>query len=197
MKKHLFFDINDGSQTQSLQVLVAKEGGHGQTIGYGSSVTATGQLLRSPSGQFELHADSLTSIGDCPLKEGFPFVPKQTHPPEYVREHLHFRARVGTMASVFRVRHHAAKAVHKALDRRQFCNVHTPIITGNDCEGGGEVFSVRPESQTLLRSMAKENIPIDQAYFDKTTFLTVSGQLHLEAMCHGMGDVYSFGPTFR
>lgn len=195
MKKHLFFDVNDGSQMKSLQVLVTKEGN--QSIGYGSSVSASGILSRGPSGHLELQADTIQTIGDCPLTEGFPFVPKQTHPPEYVREHLHFRCRVNTMASVFRVRHHATKAFHRFLDRRQFLNVHTPIITANDCEGGGEVFTVRPDNENLLKSMAKANVPVDQAYFDKTTFLTVSGQLHLEAMSHGMGNVYSFGPTFR
>lgn len=101
------------------------------------------------------------------------------------------------MASVFRVRHHATASFHKYLADRKFWHVHTPLITGNDCEGGGEVFAIKPNNAKLLKNMAKANVPLDEAYFDKTAFLTVSGQLHLEAMCHGLGPVYTFGPTFR
>lgn len=101
------------------------------------------------------------------------------------------------MASVFRVRHHATASFHKYLADKDFWHIHTPVITGNDCEGGGEVFTVKPSNEKLLKNMAKPNVPLDEAYFNKTAFLTVSGQLHLESMCHGMGNVYTFGPTFR
>lgn len=124
-------------------------------------------------------------------------MPKQVHPPEYNREHLHLRARVASSAATFRLRHHASTAIAEHLVRNQFWHIHTPVLTSNDCEGGGEVFLVKPESAELLKTMAKGNVAPQQAYFDKTAYLTVSGQLHLEAMCHGLGNVYSFGPIFR
>lgn len=98
---------------------------------------------------------------------------------------------------MLRVRHHASLAIQTYLANNGFIQINTPILTGNDCEGGGEVFNVRPENDKLLKHMARAKVPLDQAYFDKKAFLTVSGQLHLEAMCHGLGNVYTFGPTFR
>lgn len=79
-------------------------------------------------------------IGECPLnRNGFPFVPKQIHPPEYVREHLHLRSRVASSSATFRVRHHASTVIAEHLNRHKFWQIHTPVLTTNDCEGGGEV----------------------------------------------------------
>lgn len=98
---------------------------------------------------------------------------------------------------MMRTRHHATKAFNDYFNEKRFTQVHTPILTANDCEGAGEVFSVKAESEAVLKNMAKANVSLENAYFDKKTFLTVSGQLHLEAMAHGLGNVYTFGPTFR
>lgn len=96
-----------------------------------------------------------------------------------------------------RTRHHATKAFNDYFNKLNFTQVHTPILTANDCEGAGEVFSVKAENQAVLKNMVKTNVSLENAYFDKKTYLTVSGQLHLEAMAHGLGNVYTFGPTFR
>ncbi|KFB43767.1 AGAP001276-PA-like protein [Anopheles sinensis] len=195
MKGNLFVDVNDGSDPTNFQLVVNKEK-HIDTA-YGSSIEASGTLVASPKNQFELQVDSLTEIGKCPLAEGFPFYPKKTYPPEYIRNHLHLRSRVSSMCSTFRLRHEATKAFNDYLAKDGFVQIHTPILTSNDCEGAGEAFLVKPSNEKLLKSMMKDGVPVEQAYFDRATFLTVSGQLHLEAMAHGLDKVYTFGPTFR
>ncbi|XP_035895788.1 probable asparagine--tRNA ligase, mitochondrial [Anopheles stephensi] len=195
MKGNLFVDINDGSGPRNLQLVVNKE--KNIDTAYGSSVDACGVIVASPKNQLELHVDTLTEVGKCPLTEGYPFYPKKSYPPEYIRNHLHLRSRVNSMASTFRVRHEATRAFNEYLQQEGFVQIHTPVLTSNDCEGAGEAFLVKPLNEQLLKSMAKENVPVDHAYFDRATFLTVSGQLHLEAMSHGLDKVYTFGPTFR
>lgn len=208
MKNTVFVDVNDGTGPQHLQVITGKTPVSTDTtpskrpsLGYGASVRAVGRLGLAPSGQLELKADQIDVLGECPFgkADGFPFVPRQQHSAEYVRQHLHLRARDPTSASRFRLRSHATRAFASHLDERGFWQVHTPACTTNDCEGGGEVFSVRPASDQLLRSMQRSGDlrPLEQAYFDRTVCLSVSGQLHLEAMCHGLGSVYSLGPIFR
>lgn len=98
---------------------------------------------------------------------------------------------------MMRTRHHATKAFNDYFNKKDFTQVHTPILTANDCEGAGDVFSVKAENEAVLKNMVKSNVSLENAYFDKKTYLTVSGQLHLEAMAHGLGNVYTFGPTFR
>ncbi|XP_053659717.1 probable asparagine--tRNA ligase, mitochondrial [Anopheles marshallii] len=195
MKGNLFVDINDGSAPQNFQLVINKE--KNIDTAYGSSVEACGVVVASPKNQLELHVDSLTELGKCPLTEGYPFYPKKSYPPEYIRNHLHLRSRVNSMASTFRVRHEATRAFNEYLQQDGFVQIHTPVLTSNDCEGAGEAFLVKPLNDQLLKGMAKENIPLEHAYFDRPTFLTVSGQLHLEAMSHGLDKVYTFGPTFR
>ncbi|EAA01739.3 AGAP001276-PA [Anopheles gambiae str. PEST] len=195
MKGNLFVDINDGSGPQNFQLVINKE--KAIDTAYGCSVDACGVLVASPKNQLELHVDTLTEVGKCPLTEGYPFYPKKSYPPEYIRNHLHLRSRVNSMASTFRVRHEATRAFNEYLQRGGFVQIHTPVLTSNDCEGAGEAFLVKPLNEQLLKGMAKENVPLEHAYFDRATFLTVSGQLHLEAMAHGLDKVYTFGPTFR
>ncbi|XP_030378258.1 probable asparagine--tRNA ligase, mitochondrial isoform X2 [Scaptodrosophila lebanonensis] len=131
------------------------------------------------------------------LQDGFPFSPKQTHPPEYVREYLHLRSRIDYIAAQMRLRHRAQKAFHDYMDEHGFVQINTPILTTNDCEGAGEVFRAQPDSDNLLKQMARPNVPQDQSYFDSKVFLTVSGQLHLEAMSYGLGNTYTLAPAFR
>lgn len=195
LKEHVFLDINDGSCSQNLQLMVSKAQLNGTA--YGSSVNVSGTLGLTPKNQHELKVEQLEELGSCPLAEGYPFYPKKSYPPDYIRNHLHLRPQVSSLAATLRVRHHATKCFHDYLDREGFFQIHTPIITSNDCEGAGEAFLVRPANPELLKQMAKKDVPLDRAYFDRLAYLTVSGQLHLEAMSHGLGKVYTFGPTFR
>uniref|UniRef100_A0A182QKX2 asparagine--tRNA ligase n=1 Tax=Anopheles farauti TaxID=69004 RepID=A0A182QKX2_9DIPT len=195
MKGNLFVDINDGSAASNFQLVINKE--KNIDTAYGSSIDACGVIVASPKNKLELHVDTLKELGKCPLTEGYPFYPKKSYPPEYIRNHLHLRPRVNSMASTFRVRHEATRAFNEYLQQSGFVQIHTPVLTSNDCEGAGESFVVKPLNDQLLTSMAKENVPLEHAYFDRPTFLTVSGQLHLEAMSHGLDKVYTFGPTFR
>lgn len=195
LKEATFVDVNDGSCAHNLQVVIDRD--LTEKPGHGSSINAEGILSTTPKGQLELKAERINVIGKCPLNDGFPFVPKQSYPAEYIREHLHLRSRVKSAAAIFRVRHHAAMAFCNFLNRNGMIQVHTPIITANVCEGGGEIFTVMPDSEKLLKEMRKQNVPLADSFFDRKTYLTVSGQLHLEAVAHGLGNVYTFGPAFR
>lgn len=157
----------------------------------------------------------ISSVADGHLTDGFPFSPKQQHAPEYVRDFIHLRSRVDYVAAIMRLRHKAQKAIHDFMDCNDFIQIHTPVITTNDCEGAGEVchllhlsififyislfqiFTVHPDSQQLLKQMSRPDIPLENSYFDSKVFLTVSGQLHLESMSYGLGNTYCFGPAFR
>ncbi|XP_062563694.1 probable asparagine--tRNA ligase, mitochondrial [Armigeres subalbatus] len=195
LKEHVFLEMNDGSCSKNLQLVVSKT--QLKQAAYGSSISAAGRLGLTPRNQLELKVDHFQELGDCPLSEGYPFYPKKTYSPDYVRNHLHLRPQTSSFASTLRVRHHVMKCFNNYLDREGFIQIHTPVITSNDCEGAGEAFLVRPANLELLKNMAKKDTPPDHAYFDQPAYLTVSGQLHLEAMSHGLGKVYTFGPTFR
>ena len=92
----------------------------------------------------------------------------------------------------------SSRSIHDYFYQHHFVQIHTPVLTSNDCEGGGEVFEVRPSNQSISKSMIKSNVlNLEEAYFNKKVFLTVSGQLHLEAMSNGLEKVYTFSPTFR
>lgn len=214
MKELIFADINDGSTGENLQIVCNKS--EKAKLGFGSSVEATGTLDQTPKGQLELKVDNLKQIGECPLDGTFPYVARQSYAPEYIRENLHLRSRVSSFNSMMRCRHNLTNIINNYLDSEGFMQVHTPILTGkkrsqackvnfidsrisaNDCEGAGEVFTVKPDSENLLKTMKRnETDPPENIYFNRKTFLTVSGQLHLEAMAHGLRKVYAFGPTFR
>ncbi|XP_058825575.1 probable asparagine--tRNA ligase, mitochondrial [Topomyia yanbarensis] len=195
MKDNIFLDMNDGSCSTNIQLVVGKS--QLQDVAYGSSVDVCGILARTARNQLELKVDKLQELGNCPLSEGYPFYPKKSYPPDYIRNYLHLRPQTSSISSMLRVRHHASKYFNDYLDREGYLQIHTPIITSNDCEGAGEAFIVKPANDQLLQNIAKNNLPIEERYFDRKAFLTVSGQLHLEAMCHGLGKVYCFGPTFR
>ncbi|XP_037029732.1 probable asparagine--tRNA ligase, mitochondrial [Bradysia coprophila] len=193
MKNVIFVDVNDGSTSRNLQTIIKNEQ---MKPGYASSVCAKGVLSQTPKGQLELIADDFQVINKCDIDK-FPFQPRTSYPPEVIREHLHLRSRVSGFSSVLRVRHHASASFHNYFNRTGYSQIHTPILSSNDCEGAGEIFTVKPDSLALCKEMAKEGVSLDESYFDRKVFLNVSGQLHLEAMCHGLGDVYTFGPVFR
>lgn len=195
MKTNLFVDLNDGSCCSNVQVVVDKE--MIKSVNFGASVHATGVVALSPRDQLEVKATDFKILGDCPPLDGFPFAARHSYPPEYIREHLQFRSRVSAFNSMLRVRSAAQSIINQFLNQQNFIRIDTPILTANDCEGGGETFAVRPDNAKLLKEMRKEGVALEDAFFDRKVFLTVSGQLHLEAMAHGAGDCYTFGPTFR
>ena len=195
-----FIELNDGSYFSNLQVVfedsklsnykdIAK-----QNIGCALVVNGTIVLTPNAPQPFEIKAESIevegTSTPDYPLQ------PKR-HSPEYLRTIAHLRPRANTYNAVFRVRSVAAFALHRFFNENGFVYVHTPLITGSDCEGAGEMFRVTtldPKNPPLTED---GEVDFSQDFFGKHTGLTVSGQLNVETFAMAFGKVYTFGPTFR
>lgn len=196
MKNVTFWEVNDGSCIANLQVVVAASEKAAASVNVGSAVSVAGSLGHTPRGQIEIKAESVALVNACHQSD-YPFTARQQHPLHYYREFLHLRVRSQQVAAILRLRHAANKGFRDFLDDRGFFNIHTPILSGNDCEGSGEVFTATPDNSQLLKAMKREGVPVEQAYFDKKAFLTVSGQLHLEAMNLGLERVYTFNPAFR
>uniref|UniRef100_UPI00398E8470 asparaginyl-tRNA synthetase isoform X2 n=1 Tax=Pristiophorus japonicus TaxID=55135 RepID=UPI00398E8470 len=189
-KEITFLHINDGSSLQSLQI-VAHPGLDIRNITFGSAVEIWGKLVQSPHKKqnIELRADKIKLVGSChPVN--FPFKIKERHSLEYMRQFPHLRCKTNVFSSLLRIRSEASAAIHSFFKDNGFVHIHTPIITSNDCEGAGELFQVEPASNT-----AEKND--NSHFFDVPSFLTVSGQLHLEVMTGAFTQVYTFGPTFR
>lgn len=183
MKDYVFVDISDGSTCKMLQVVIPKSVAQIANLSYGSSISAEGELSLAPNGRTELRAVDIHVIGTCNvLEDQYPFAPRKTYDQEYIRQYLHLRPRTRNFSSLLRLRDLTTAVIGDHLRNRGFINVHTPILTSNDCEGAGEVFSVKPYSEEILKSMKKEGQSKDEIYFDTTTYLTVSGQLHLETV---------------
>nr|CAD7456297.1 unnamed protein product [Timema tahoe] len=196
MKDIAFVDVNDGSCSEGLQVIIPKSL-QPQNLSFGSSVEVHGTLTINPNEQIEMVAEDIKVVGPCIVSEGYPFSARKVYPPDYVRLFPHLRPRTKQFGSLLRVRDAATRAIFELLHAQGFVNVHTPLLTSNDCEGAGEVFLVQPDSEVLKKEMAKDGKCPEEAYFDSKAFLTVSGQLHLEAVARGLSKVYTFGPTFR
>ncbi len=194
-----FIEVNDGSCLKNIQV-VAEDSMPGfddvLKLSTGCSVAVTGELADSPGkGQkFEIRAHGITVYGWSD-PDAFPLQKKQ-HSFEFLREIAHLRPRTNTFGAVFRVRNALAYAIHTFFQERGFFYVHTPIITASDCEGAGEMFAVT--TLDLLKIPASGGI-VDHTgdFFGKKTMLTVSGQLEGELLATALGNVYTFGPTFR
>ena len=200
-RNNQFIALNDGSTNNNLQV-VAELGLLNETdikrITTGACIKATGQIVESlGKGQkVELKATSIEILGDSDA-EKFPLQPKK-HSLEFLREVAHLRFRTNTFGAIFRVRHTLAYAVHKFYNDRGFVYMHTPIITGSDAEGAGEMFRVT--TLPMDGSAAKNDdgtINYKEDFFGKSTNLTVSGQLEGELAAMAFSDIYTFGPTFR
>lgn len=150
-----------------------------------SAVEVQGVVIQSPKPQqpFEIQANKLVVVGKQDL-EHYPFEPRKHYPPEYVRQQIHLRPKTNVYSSILRLTSLISMKLLTTLTKDDFVNVFTPILTSNDCEGAGEVFTVRPASDKLCQQMRKceTQEDKDKAYFDKQVFLTVSGQLHLEAI---------------
>ncbi|SHI63780.1 asparagine--tRNA ligase [Parasporobacterium paucivorans] len=194
-----FVVLNDGSFFETLQIVYSDSLGNFQEISrlnIGASILVRGQLVGTPGMKqpFEVQAVQIDVEGesapDYPLQ-------KKRHTLEYLRTISHLRPRTNTFQAVFRVRSLCAYAIHKFFMERDFVYVHTPLITGSDCEGAGEMFRVT--------TLDAKNAPLDedgrvdyrQDFFGKETNLTVSGQLNGEAFAMAFRNIYTFGPTFR
>ena len=196
-----FIALNDGSTIHNLQVvailgLLSEE--VSKRITTGACIKATGQIVASlGKGQkVEMQATSVEIIGDSDA-EKFPLQPKK-HSLEFLREIAHLRFRTSTFGAIFRVRHGLAFAIHQFFNEKEFVYLHTPIITGSDAEGAGEMFKVTtlPLDGTAARN-EDGSINFKEDFFGKSTNLTVSGQLEGELAAMAFADIYTFGPTFR
>jgi len=193
LKEFTFLEVNDGSSLANLQVILEPTLPDYEnvlkSISTGAAIAVSGNLVPSPGkGQnIELKAAEITLYGDCPAD--YP-LQKKRHSFEFLRTIAHLRARTNTLGAVMRVRNACATAIHSFFQEKGFIWVHTPIITANDCEGAGELFTV-----TSLDLKKPANFAED--FFGKRAYLTVSGQLQAEVMAMALSNVYTFGPTFR
>jgi asparaginyl-tRNA synthetase len=198
-KDFSFIELNDGSSLCNLQIIAKKDAlpnyADIQRLNTGASLSVAGALVPSQGkGQkWELVARDIEIVGGA--DESYP-LQKKGHTPEFLREISHLRPRSNLFGCVFRVRSRLAFGVHQFFQERGFVYVHTPIITGSDCEGAGELFRV---STIDLNDPPRKNGGIDYArdFFARQTYLTVSGQLEAEAFACALTNVYTFGPTFR
>lgn len=193
-RSNRFIALNDGSSILNLQVVVDFEDFDElllKRINTGAAIAVMGSLVASQGkGQrVELLAEEITIIGDCSAEQ-YPLQPKK-HSLEFLREIAHLRPRTSTFSAVLRVRHALAFGIHKYFNDRGFYYMHSPIITGSDAEGAGEMFTV-----TTLAERSK-NSDYAEDFFGKHTKLTVSGQLEAELGALALSKVYTFGPTFR
>ena len=193
-RSNRFINLNDGSCLNDLQCVVdyeKLEESKLSKINTGACIKVEGEIVKSQGrGQnIELITNSIDILGESD-PEKFPIQPKK-HSFEFLRENAHLRVRTKTLSSVFRIRSEVSYAIHNFFNKNNFYYIHTPIITGSDAEGAGEMFRV-----TTLDSN-KKNLDFSEDFFGKETNLTVSGQLEAEALALGLGNVYTFGPTFR
>ena len=197
-KDFSFFEINDGSCLQNIQVIasdILENFLEVRKITTGSALAVTGELVESPGkGQaWELRADCIDIINLAP--EDYP-LQKKRHGDEFLRTIAHLRPRTNKYGAAFRIRSEMSYAIHKFFKERGFRYIHTPIITSSDCEGAGELFKVT--TLDLMNCPARNGqIDYEADFFGKEASLTVSGQLAVEMFALSLGDVYTFGPTFR
>ncbi len=195
-----FISINDGSCLENIQAVIELNSLDEATlkrITTGSCVSITGELIPSPAkGQtVELKVEQVEILGDCD-PEKYPLQPKK-HSLEFLREIAHLRSRTSTFGAVMRVRHAMAFAVHKFFNDRGFVYVHTPVITGSDAEGAGEMFRVTNLHAKNPPLDEHGNVNFKEDFFGRETNLTVSGQLEGETYALALSEIYTFGPTFR
>ncbi len=196
-----FLEINDGSCVKNLQVIADKRLPNYEDevlkLNAGASVKIKGTLVNSPGKKqdIELIAEELKVVGWAD-PERYP-LQKKRHSFEFLRSIPHLRGRTNTFGAVARVRSAISYAIHKFFQERGFIYIHTPIITGNDCEGAGEVFKVTAFDLANMPTDKDGSPDYSEDFFGQKAYLTVSGQLEAEAYALALGDVYTFGPTFR
>ena len=195
-----FIDLNDGSCFKGVQVVFEAEKLENfkeiAAQNVGAALVVTGTLLATPEAKqpFEIHATQIQVAGasspEYPLQ-------KKRHTVEYLRTIAHLRPRTNLYSAAFRIRSAAAFGIHKFFQENGFVYAHTPIVTGSDCEGAGEMFQVTTLDLENLPRTEEGAIDYKKDFFEKPTSLTVSGQLEAECMAMAFGKVYTFGPTFR
>lgn len=197
-----FVAVHDGSCFDAIQVVVPESLKNYQDevlhLGAGCAVIATGELVESEGkGQsVEIQAASIEVVGVVDDPEKYP-IAKKRHTFEFLRTQAHLRPRTNAIGAVTRVRNTLANAIHNYFYERGFNWINTPIITASDCEGAGELFRVSTLDFANLPRTDKGEVDYSQDFFGGESFLTVSGQLNVEAYCLAMSKVYTFGPTFR
>lgn len=195
-----FIELNDGSNFKSLQVVFeeAKVKNYKEVAkaGAGTSFVVRGKVVLTPEAKqpLEVNAEEIEITGECPPE--YP-LQKKRHGVEFLRTLPHLRPRTNTFAAAFRVRSVAAYALHKFFNENGFVYVHTPIVTGSDAEGAGEMFRVTTLPAQSPPLAEDGEVDWSQDFFGRETNLTVSGQLEAEAFALAFGKVYTFGPTFR
>lgn len=200
-KTFTFIEVNDGSTLSNFQVIMTPNiSGYEKLLpqlSTGCSVSATGIVVESPGkGQaLEMQASSVTLIGKCDPESYL--LQKKKHTFEFLRTIAHLRPRTNTFGAVTRVRNALSYATHQFFQNRGFLYIHTPILTGSDCEGAGKMFQVTTLDISNPAKTKEGKIDYTQDFFSKPTYLTVSGQLNGEIFASAMSDIYTFGPTFR
>jgi asparaginyl-tRNA synthetase len=199
-KQFAFINLSDGTFFSTLQIVVNREDladydriAH---LGNGAAIIATGAIVATPGAKqpLEMKAVRVEVEGDCP--PDYPLQPKR-HSPEFLRSIAHLRPRTNLLSAVFRVRSVASYAIHRFFNERGFVYVHTPIITGSDCEGAGEMFQVTTLDLAKPPRLEDGSVDFKNDFFGKRTSLTVSGQLNGETFAMAFKNIYTFGPTFR
>ncbi len=195
-----FIELNDGSSQKNIQCVVNPETIDSEilkNISVGSSLIISGNVVESiGSGQnIEIAVNNISVIGKSDPEE-YPIQPKK-HSFEFLREQAHLRIRTSTFSSIMRVRSNLAFAIHDFFNKKEFYYINTPIITSSDAEGAGEMFKVSTLDFENIERNKKKEVDYSKDFFGKRTGLTVSGQLEAETYALGLGNVYTFGPTFR
>lgn len=198
-KDFSFIELNDGSCLKNVQVIANNNLNNYDDVkklSTGSSVAVTGALVESKGGsqKYEIVADKIEIYNIAP--DDFP-LQKKKHTDEYLRTIAHLRPRTNKYGAAFRIRSELSYAIHKFFNERGFRYVHTPLITGSDCEGAGEMFRVTTLDMNNVPKTKEGKVDYTQDFFGKEAHLTVSGQLNGEMYAMGLGDIYTFGPTFR
>ena len=202
-RSNRFIQMNDGSCMGNIQAVIDFENIDEsilKRVTTGASISVNGELVSSQgSGQaFEVQAMELSVIGDAhPDDVQKTVLQPKRHSLDFLREQAHLRFRTNTFGAIFRIRHAASFAVHKFFNDKGFNYIHTPILTGSDAEGAGEMFRVSTLDHKQPPLDEKGNVDYSKDFFGKQVNLTVSGQLEAELAALGLGKVYTFGPTFR
>lgn len=198
-KEFGFINFHDGSFFETIQIVYEdglKNFKDIQKIRVGSSIEIEGTVVLTPTMKqpFEVKATKLILLGDSP--EDYPIQPKR-HSREFLREVAHLRPRTNLFHAVFRLRSVAAFAIHEFFQERGFVYTHTPLITGNDGEGAGQMFTVTTLPLDNIPMTPDKKVDYKEDFFGKNTHLTVTGQLEGEAYALAFRNIYTFGPTFR
>ncbi|KAF9433162.1 hypothetical protein BGZ76_009812 [Entomortierella beljakovae] len=209
-QKHVtFLEVNDGSSLKGVQAIL--EGGQGKGLVAGTSVQLEGTLVKSLGKEqaLELQVSNMKVIGNCD-GETYP-LQKKRHSFEFLREISHLRSRAKTASAILRLRSASAWGFQKFFESQEFIQVHTPLLTTHDCEGGGEVFKIAPRISARAQQQQQKEEKIKESsaattttttlapseFFGSPAYLTVSGQLHLEIIASAISRVYTMGPVFR